>query len=73
MTFKRVSIYDSNGNKKEERVFRDGELRWIYYYTYEFDEFGNWIKQTKMEMAHRFPKLGRYLSAASYREITYYR
>ncbi len=41
-------------------------------YAYEFDQRGNWLKQTETEFNSKYPSL-RYLpSSVSYREITYF-
>ncbi len=66
-----VFSYNREGRLTGEEVYVDGNLIFSNRYTYEMDQYGNWIKQVRhpLDVDDPCDSLG---SEITYREISYY-
>lgn len=69
---KSVYTYDRNGNEIEQHVYKNEKLEDAFRYTYEFDEWKNWIKKKGIYYNSKYDNLGYIPSSVTYREIIYY-
>lgn len=67
-----LTTYDRNGLQIDDKYYKDGKLSQGHRYTYEFDQYGNWIKRLDMHFDARFPSIGYVPDFMSYRKLTYF-
>ena len=72
LEFKHVWSYEQGNLTEEALVNPDGSVRRKYCYTHEFDEHGNWIKQTKFDSTIKDGKTLLEGVQVTYRQITYF-
>lgn len=67
-----VSIYDKEGYNIEDKIYTHGKLTSSSKYTYELDQWSNWIKCYETYYHSEYASIGFTPSGVTYREITYY-
>ncbi|MGB4990145.1 MAG: S1C family serine protease [Pyrinomonadaceae bacterium] len=67
-----TSVYDRNGLLVDHKYYSDGKFSQGDRYTYEFDQYGNWIKSLNTHFDAKFPSIGYVPRSVRYRKITYF-
>lgn len=69
---RRVFTYGRHGFVNEEKFYDNDKLHSVSRYSYETDDYGNWIKRYETLQSAKDPELGFTPSSVTYREIIYF-
>lgn len=65
-------LYDRNGFETESKEYLNEKLSKASRYTYELDQYGNWIKRFRTVYDSRWASLGYVPNSVLYQNITYF-